>query len=217
MSLAGLVLGRPRLAAALALGLAAAPFMPVRSALLRGVLAWDVFCLAFLALFVQLMLSEHREHMAAHAARDREGEWTIFWLAIGAAAASFGAIIGLFSETKGLPPAVRGGRAALVFATLFLSWAVTHTLFAMRYAHEYYDRTPDGAGFRRGLAFPQEDAPDYQDFFYFSFVVGMTFQVSDVAITARPLRLLAVAQGILGFVFNTVILALSVNLGANLL
>ncbi|HQU01562.1 MAG TPA: DUF1345 domain-containing protein, partial [Acetobacteraceae bacterium] len=69
----------------------------------------------------------------------------------------------------------------------------------------------------RGLDFPGEQEPDYFDFVYFSFVLGMTFQVSDVEVTARKLRRMATVQGLIGFVFNTVILALSVNIAAGLI
>ena len=68
-----------------------------------------------------------------------------------------------------------------------------------------------------GLQFPGDDLPDYFDFFYFALVLGMTFQVSDVQITARKLRRLATAHGLLGFLFNTIILALTVNIAAGLL
>ena len=103
----------------------------------------------------------------------------------------------------------------LVAITLLISWFLTQTVFAMRYAHEYYERKPDG-GLQAGLQFPSEDEPDYWDFMYFAVVLGMTFQVSDVQIAARPLRRLATVHGFLGFLFNTVIIALTVNLAAAL-
>ncbi|OYV51615.1 MAG: hypothetical protein B7Z78_08190 [Rhodospirillales bacterium 20-60-12] len=100
--------------------------------------------------------------------------------------------------------------------TLVSSWLMTHTTFAYRYAHEYYARS-NGVELDRGLDFPGEQEPDYFDFVYFSFVLGMTFQVSDVEVTARKLRRMATVQGLIGFVFNTVILALSVNIAAGLI
>jgi uncharacterized membrane protein len=93
-----------------------------------------------------------------------------------------------------------------------LSWAFIHTIFALHYAHEFYDVT---AG---GLAFPQGSAdPDYWDFVYFSFVIGMTSQVSDVAVTSKELRRIVTAHGMLSFVFNAALLALTVNLAAGAL
>jgi uncharacterized membrane protein len=91
---------------------------------------------------------------------------------------------------------------------------MTQVTFAYRYAHEYYADTD--AGPEGGLNFPGEDAPDYLDFIYFSFVLGMTFQVSDVNITGRKMRRLATLQGLIGYMFNTVVLALTINIAAGI-
>jgi uncharacterized membrane protein len=100
--------------------------------------------------------------------------------------------------------------------TLLLSWLFTHTLFAVHYAHAFY--TDQAADCPPGLMFPgkQED-PDYWDFLYFSFVIGMTSQTSDVQVSSRPWRRLALAHGLLSFLFNAVVLALCINLLAGLL
>jgi len=87
----------------------------------------------------------------------------------------------------------------------------------MRYAHEYYAKDLGGPEIDRGLDFPGGQPPDYWDFTYFAIVVGMTFQVSDVQITARKLRRLATVHGLIGFLFNTIIVALTVNIAASLL
>ena len=82
--------------------------------------------------------------------------------------------------------------------TIVLSWAFIHTMFALHYAHEFYDETSGG-----GLAFPGGDAePDYLDFVYFSFVIGMTSQVSDVAVTSKRIRRTVTAHGAVSFGFN---------------
>ncbi|HEX8077935.1 MAG TPA: DUF1345 domain-containing protein, partial [Chthoniobacterales bacterium] len=94
------------------------------------------------------------------------------------------------------------------------SWMLVHTVFGLRYAHTYYG-DPDGPtgpkSHAGGLEFPGDREPDYMDFAYFSFVIGMTFQVSDVVITSRDFRKLALVHGMLSFGFNTVILALTLN------
>jgi uncharacterized membrane protein len=211
------VRGRPRLFASLLVGLALALLLPSAFApLTRALVAWDTGCLAFLVLSAVMFGSERHTDIAADAEAQEEGEWTIFWLTVGAVSASFAAILGDFAQTKDLSPGLRGLHIGLVAATLFVSWLMTHTVFAYRYAHEYYERTADGR-IVGGLQFPEEPEPDYWDFFYFALVLGMTFQVSDVQITSRKLRRLAAAHGLLGFLFNTVILALSVNIGASLL
>jgi len=100
---------------------------------------------------------------------------------------------------------------------LFLSWLVTHVTFAFRYAHEFYAKDLGGPDVDRGLEFPGETAPDYLDFLYFSLVLGMTFQVSDVQITSRKFRRVAALHGLIGFLFNTVIVAFTVNIAAGLM
>ncbi len=216
LKLRAIVLGRPRFFIAALAGLALALLMPgPMSHLTRAVVAWDFGCCVLLALTVDLFTRER--DMARDAAAQEEGEWTIFFLAVGATVASFAAILGEFSVSKEVPAAVRGLHTTLVAVTLFVSWLTTHTIFALRYAHEYYGLSPGTAQIDGGLEFPSEPAPDYWDFFYFALVLGMTFQVSDVQITSRKLRRLATLHGLLGFLFNTVILALSVNIGASLL
>ena len=99
------------------------------------------------------------------------------------------------------------------------SWFLIHTVFAMHYAHGYYHDEDEGPGFASagGLEFPNEKEPDFLDFAYFSFVIGMTCQVSDVQVSSQGMRRLALVHGLLSFVFNTVILALSINLASGLL
>jgi uncharacterized membrane protein len=210
--------GRPRLIIGLLCGLAAVPLQPASLApLTRAILAWDIGCSVFLVLCAHLFSAEPDRDLAADAAAQEEGEWTIFWLTVGATTASFAAIIGEFSSSKDVSRGLQGAHTALVAGTLLLSWLMTHTAFALRYAHEYYEAVPGGTQIQGGLNFPGDTPPDYWDFFYFALVLGMTFQVSDVAITSRNFRRLATLHGLLGFLFNTVILALSVNIGASLL
>ena len=96
---------------------------------------------------------------------------------------------------------------------LLLSWLFMNTLFALHYAHQFYG--DDAHRQRRGgLEFPGCDDPDYWDFVYFAIVVGMTFQVSDVQITSRTIRRTVLVHGLVAFVFNMVIIALSVNVVA---
>ena len=218
MNVAAILRGHPRLIAAVICGAIAAPLLPAHFRLLtRGLLAWNIGCVIFLALSAELFSRPRRRSMAQDAEAQEEGEWTIFCLAVGAALASFAAIIGEFSGGKDVPAGVRDLRVGLVALTLGLSWLVTHTLFALRYAHEYYGSTGGSTAIDKGLEFPGGAPPDYWDFFYFALVIGMTFQVSDVQITSRKLRRLATVHGLLGFLFNTVILALSVNIGASLM
>ena len=215
MRLLRAITARPRLFTTALLGIGLGWALPADMYwLTRMLLGWDGFCLAFLIVSAHMFSVRRDGGIAADAEKQGDGKWTIFWLTVGGVFASFAAIISEFSTSKGMSG---NERAGIVAATLFLSWLMTHTLFALRYAHEYYELSGEDGAVARGLDFPDETAPDYWDFFYFALVLGMTFQVSDVEITSRKLRRLAAAHGLLGFLFNTVILALSVNIGAGLL
>lgn len=103
---------------------------------------------------------------------------------------------------------------ALCILTVASAWALTHTAYALRYAHLYYRDDDDGEG---GLEFPGKLDPDGMDFAYFAFTLGMCFQVSDVVITSRPIRRAALAHALLAFLYNTVVVALALNLMLNFL
>jgi uncharacterized membrane protein len=182
-----------------------------------AIVAWDIGAAAFLIMMVVLFCSAASDSMERNAEAQQEGEWTLFFLVVAGAAVSFAAILGEFGSMKNAAAADKAFKVGLVAGTLLLSWLLTHGVFALRYAHEFYSRTGDAPELDKGLEFPSEPLPDYWDFFYFALVLGMTFQVSDVQITSRKLRRLATLHGLLGFLFNTVIVALTVNLASGLL
>lgn len=120
----------------------------------------------------------------------------------------------------------KGSAVGLAGATLLLAWLFSNLLFALHYCHEFYSPGDDDDAPERGdgddqdsggLDFPGDTMPDYADFAYFAFVLGMTFQVSDVQITSRTIRRLALAHSLTAFLFNIVVVALSVSLIGNLL
>lgn len=211
---------RPRLFVGLLCGLLAIPLLPHDiKGTTQAIVAWDIGVVVYLVLSGFLFTTERLDRMAEDAAAQEEGEWTIFWLTVAVVTFSFVAIISEFADiSKDMPPHQRGEHVTLVAVTLFVSWLMTHTTFAFRYAHEFYEVDDDStAGICGGLEFPGEKQPDYLDFLYFSLVLGMTFQVSDVQITARKFRRMAIAHGLMSFMFNTIILALTVNIAASLL
>lgn len=213
-----LIRGHPRIFGSLAVGLIALGLLPHDwDSATRAIVAWDCGTFFFLLLSAFVFSGERISRMARDAERQQEGEWTAFVIALAAVLFSLSAIFVEFGGFKDLPPTRRGLHAVLVIVTLLLSWLSTHVLFAYRYAHEYYERSGDRAEPDRGLDFPNETQPDYWDFLYFLLVLGMTFQVSDVNVTSRKMRRLAIAHSFLSFLFNTVILALSVNIGSGLL
>ena len=138
----------------------------------------------------------------------------ILAIIVAAAAASLIALGFTLQREAHEGAAALAARLTLAGLTVVASWTVTHTVFALHYAHHYYGDgpAPGADDDRGGLAFPGDALPDYWDFLYFSFVVGMTCQVSDVQVTSRAMRRMTLVHGVLSFFFNTVILALSVNL-----
>ena len=206
------ITGHARLFIAILIGLAALAFLPHHwQDRARGIAAWDIASACYLAMMAALFVISPPDRMPANARRQEDGEWTLFFLVLAGITISFAAILGEFGSMKNAAGAAKGLKVALVALTLVLSWLLAQVVFALRYAHEYYSNSNAGAEDGRvdgGLLFPSDDRPDYWDFLYFSVVLGMTFQVSDVNITSRKLRRLATLHGLMGFVFNTVIIAL---------
>jgi uncharacterized membrane protein len=104
----------------------------------------------------------------------------------------------------------------LAVTGMVVSWIMIHTIFTFHYAHMYYMEQKDDTPDDEALDFPVTKKPDYIDFAYFSFVIGMTFQVSDVQINSRIIRRTALAHALLAFALNTFVVALTINLIAGL-
>jgi uncharacterized membrane protein len=164
------------------------------------------------------MLTATPETMQRNAQRQDTGRWMILSLITAAACISILAIGFLLQNTKGAPVHIVILHVAISAITIVGSWLLVHTIFASHYARLYYqeDRTLQERK-EEGLDFPGDLAPDYWDFLYFSFVIGMTSQVSDVAIRNRSIRRLALLHGILSFFFNTTLLAMTINIVAGLI
>ena len=199
--------GHARLFGAALFGVLAVMLMPDSWRLTtRLCLAWDAGAALYLCLVGFLMFHSDTGRIRRRALREDEGRVGILLLTVAAALASLGAIVG----ELGGPTRPGAGEIAMLIGTILLSWALTHTVFAVHYAHRYYEQ--DGGS---GLAFPGNEEPDYWDFVYFSFVIGMTSQVSDVAVTSRALRRTVLVHGIFSFAFNTALVALAVNIAAS--
>ena len=144
-------------------------------------------------------------------AHDQNG-YVIFVLVVTAASASFVAIGFLVGDIRDLSFWPRFAHLTLSISALLFSWLLIQTLFAFHYARWYYSRVAGSTTHRAGLRFPGDKEPDYLDFAYYSFVVGMTSQVSDVMVTTRQMRRLTLVHGVLAFIFNIAILAMSINI-----
>jgi uncharacterized membrane protein len=177
-------------------------------------LAWDVIVTLYLAMTFALMARATVGEIRHRAGIQDEGAFALLFVTVGAALASLAAII----AELGAPGSGRVTdvlETALAMGTILLSWAFMHTIFTLHYAHEYYGDGGDGQ--IGGLKFPGGGQPDYWDFLYFSLVVAMTSQVSDVAITSKAIRRLVNIHGIISFFFNFTVLALMVNMASSLI
>jgi uncharacterized membrane protein len=207
-----IVRARPRLFISALIGLVVIALCPsdwrMATRLLVG---WDVGLILYLGLLLRMMSVAEVRHIRMRAKLQDEGQITVLTLTAVAALASLGAIVALLgmSEAGNRDPS----HLMLAIVTIFLSWMFTHSMFALHYAHEFYDQNGGKGG---GLIFPGDlREPDYWDFVYFSFVIGMTSQVSDIAITCRPIRHTVSAHGVISFFFNVTLLALTVNIAAS--
>jgi uncharacterized membrane protein len=178
----------------------------------RMLIGWDTGVLIYLVAAFAMMARATAEDISDHSEAQDEGAATLLILTVAAAVASLGAI---FVELATSDPkeSFYGLHVALAIGTVVLSWAFIQTILALHYAYEFYGDSKTA----HGLKFPDDDKPDYWDFVYFAFVIGMTFQVSDVAVTSKAIRRMVVAHGVLAFFFATAIVALTVNIAANAL
>lgn len=207
---------RPRILGGVACGVLALLLLPSSlSASLQWALAWDIGGLAYLTLAFDLMVRAPIEHIKQHAARDDEGRFVILFIILLAIASSFAAIIGLLSEAKEAERAARLLLLGMAALTIMVSWSVMQMLFAIHYAHEHYAALAS-SGNKGAMIFPDDAAPDYWDFLYFSTSIGATSQTSDVSIRSKLVRRLVTFHAMIAFFFNTIVLALTINLAAGL-
>jgi uncharacterized membrane protein len=197
------------LALALIASLLLSPWLPERMLLLAG---WDVGALSYLGLGWMVVARTDETLTRVRAQLYDPSGFVIFLLVLTAASASLVAIGFMVGDIKDLAFWPRTMRLSLSIAALLLSWLLIHTLFAFHYARLYYWQPEGDESHHRGLKFPDDDEPDYLDFLYYSFTVGMTSQVSDVAVLSRPMRRLTLIHGILSFVYNVAVLAMSIGI-----
>ena len=183
----------------------------------RAVASWDLGALVYLALAWGLIARTDANSTREHASAQDQRGYIIFLFVVSAACASIVAIGFVVGTIRELAFWSRAWHLALTIAALISSWLLIQTVFAFHYAHRYYDAARHEQARRGELRFPGKREPDYMDFAYYSFVIGMTAQVSDVAVTTRRMRRLTLAHAFLAFVFNVAVLALSINIIANVI
>ena len=203
------IYARPRTFCAVAIGIGAFFLLPAAlRPVTRALIGWDIFAALYLLLVYTMMFRSGLVHIKRNAVLQDDGRFLILMVVALGAFASIAAIVFELGASHHSVPELM-----LATATIALSWAAVHTIFALHYAHEFYRRAKPG-----GLQFPSGDTQetaDYWDFVYFSFVIGMTAQVSDVGITDKTIRRTATAHGIVSFIYNTALVALMVNIAAS--
>lgn len=174
----------------------------------RLVTAWDAFAIAALSFIWYTMLALEPTHIRVVARiEDPSRALTLVFVILGAAA-SLLAVVVLLQSSLDMQGLAKSRAIVLALLTVVLAWVLIHTVFTLRYAHLYHG-AEEGAD---GLTFPgEETCPEYLDFAYFSFVIGMTAQTSDVAVSNSRMRKNVLAHGIISFAFNTAIVALSIG------
>jgi uncharacterized membrane protein len=172
---------------------------------------WDITAIVVLVLVWTTIRTLDATETAAHATREDDSRVAAGLLLLGAAVASLGATafdLIKAREATGVDKVVFTATAVL---TITVSWAIVHTVYTLRYAHEYYIEPVGGIGFK-----PENEPPCYRDFAYVAFTVGMTFQVSDTEIQRREIRRSVLSHALLAYLFGAIILAVTINVVASL-
>ncbi len=206
---------RPHLSVAILIGLAIALLLPASwDPIRRALLAWNGTAWSYLVSMAWVMLRADHRKVKFIAERQDENAGLILLSLTLAAVLSLTAVVVELRQFAAAADQERILRIAFTVSTLFGSWFLVGTLFCIHYAHLYYQSPRE----QRPLSFPHgETEPDYWDFLYFSFTIAVAVQTSDVVINTRQVRKLVLAQSVLSFFFNLLILGLSVNLGAALI
>jgi uncharacterized membrane protein len=212
---------RPRLMVSTLVGVvvavALAALEPTWSPATTFIVAWDVLCLVFLASAFAMMRGVGPDEIRAHSAAQDEGRHAILTIVLCAAAISLWAIGLQLSDARSEHGLLRTGHVALAFVTVALSWTMVQVMFALHYAHDYYEENEDCVGHdMKGLDFPGGELPDYWDFVHFSMIIGVAAQTADIAFTSKTLRRIGTVHSLVAFAFNTIVVALTINLLAGL-
>jgi len=205
---------RPHLLASAAVGVVVTLLAPSDHITTRLLFGWNAAVWLYLVQAFWIMSRADHHHLRRTAMEQAEGAGVVLAAVTAAAIASMAAIALELGAVKGSSANHALPHVAFALVTVAGSWLLLPTLFALSYASLFY-RKPDG----QGLLFPAasaNDPPAYWDFLYFSFTIAVASQTADVAICSTPMRRLVLMQSVLSFVFNTAILALTINIAAGL-
>jgi uncharacterized membrane protein len=209
----------PRLLLGLGVGLAAYILTPhAMRAPTQALVGWNAGCWVYIALVAHMMATSTGDDIRHHAHQEDEKPLMLLFIAVLAAGAALSAILWELGPVKDMKGLNKGLHLGLVGATILSSWAFTHLMFALHYAAQYYvEDASDDDGVTGGFAFPQCDRPGWAEFAYEAFTIGCACATADVNLTSRGARAVCLVQGVIAFFFNTIILALTINIGAGLI
>ncbi|WP_036257283.1 DUF1345 domain-containing protein [Methylocapsa aurea] len=212
----------PRLFLGVAIGLLVGVLLPdsFRGST-RFLIAWNIGTWIYFITTAWLIFHATEESIRRRAKSTDEGKFLVLVLTSFAAIASIGAIIMQLAAAQDLSGLAKGLHVGLAVATILSAWFFIHLTYALHYAHEYFDEYFAEPGRPRsergGLRFPGTENPDYYDFLYFSYVIGVASQTADVDISSHEMRRVAVSHCVLAFFFNSAVLALTINIAAGLI
>lgn len=211
------MIARPRLVISALVGLAVALFLPASLAsheITRLIVGWNAGAWLYILLASVMMARSSQEKMQRRACAQDDGQTVILIIVIFAAVASLSAIVAQLAVVKDMKGALRYAHIALAALTIVSSWVFTHMMFALHYAHDYYVAIINKQ--TGGLIFPEEGNPEYGDFLYLAFIIGTSGQTADVSFSSKPMRRVGMVHCVLAFIFNTTVLALTINIAASL-
>jgi uncharacterized membrane protein len=216
------VRGHPRLFIAVAAGFLSEILLPGHLRLwTRFLIDWNVGVWLYFVTVGVMIGRASPQSMRLRAKVSDEGKFFILVFTSLAALASIAAIVAQLAAVKDLTGIMKGLHIGLAGLTIVSAWLFIHLTFALHYAHEYFDEWAAEPGkpaaLRGGLIFPETDKPDYYDFLYFSYVIGVACQTADVDISSAEMRRIVLVHGVLAFFFNSAVLALTINIAAGLI
>lgn len=177
---------------------------------MRLLAAWSVFAFTCLVLIWSAIFTANASQIRKVAVAEDPGRMVIFLFVILGIVASLVAVVALLRVMRNLPSAMLASNVTLSIMAVAFAWLLLHTIFTLHYAHLYY--SPADTGEEGGLEFPgNSTAPNYLDFAYFSFTIGMTAQTADIGISSHHIRRLVLLHGLLSFAFNTALVAMTIS------
>ncbi len=208
---------RPRLLISIVVGAISTALIPAQwqwPQITQWTVGWNIGALLYLMLAIHMMFGSTHERMCKRAVREDDGRFILLAMVVISALTCLGAIVAELVIAKATQSDLRNWHIGLAALTIFSSWVFTQIMFALHYAHDYY--LAEATNKTGGLKFPGDHAPDYGDFLYAACVIGTSGQPADVSFTSRTQRRVGLLHSVLSFFFNTVVVALTINIASGL-